>query len=133
MSKKEYQRPPIVIAEDEHDRLISLALSALDRTPGAVDLIVELSRAKTVKRLPENVIGVGRVATFEYDGSWYRDYALVEPHQADIEQRRISVLTPVGAMLLGLSEGQSIEWTGPDDRRHKVAVEQVRTATWTAS
>ena len=30
MSKKEYQRPPIVIAE-EHERLIGLALSALDR------------------------------------------------------------------------------------------------------
>jgi regulator of nucleoside diphosphate kinase len=127
MSKKDYQRPPIIVAEDELDRLTSLALSALDRAPGAVDLFVELSRANTVERLPENVIGVGRVATFEYDGSRYRDYALVEPHQADIEQRRISVLTPVGAMLLGLSEGQSIEWTGPDDRHHKVVVEKVRT------
>jgi regulator of nucleoside diphosphate kinase len=133
MSKKEYQRPPIVIAEGEHDRLVSLALSALDRAPGAVDLFVELSRAKIVERLPDNVIGVGRVATFEYDGTWYRDYALVEPHHADIAERRISVLTPVGAMLLGLSEGQSIEWTGPDDRHHKVAVESVRPATWTAA
>ena len=126
MSKNDYQRPPIIIAEDEVDRLTSLALSALDRAPGAVDLFVELSRANTVRHLPQNVIGVGRVATFEYDGSRYSDYALVEPRDADIEQRRISVLTPVGAMLLGLSEGQSIEWTGPDDRRHKVVVENVR-------
>jgi regulator of nucleoside diphosphate kinase len=133
MSKKEYQRPSIIVAADEVDRLTDLALSALDRTPGAVDLFVELSRAKTVERLPKDVIGVGRVATFDYDGSRYRDYALVEPQYADIEQRRISVLTPVGAMLLGLSEGQSIEWTGPDDRHHKVVVEAVREAAWTAS
>jgi regulator of nucleoside diphosphate kinase len=128
MSKKEYQRPPIVVAEDEHDRLIGLALSALDRTPGAVDLFTELSRAKVVAQLPERVVGVGSVATFNYDGSTYIDYELADPHRADIGQRRISVLTPVGAMLLGLSEGQSIEWVGPDDRDHKVAVEKVRSA-----
>lgn len=126
MSKQEYQRPPIVIAEDEHDRLISLALSALDRAPGAVDLFTELSRAKTVPKLPGHVVGVGSVATFQFDGSTYRDYEVVDPHRADIGQRRISVLTPVGAMLLGLSEGQSIEWVGPDKRPHKVFVEKVR-------
>jgi regulator of nucleoside diphosphate kinase len=126
MSKQDYQRPPIVVAEDEHERLVSLALSALDRTPGAVDLFTELARAKTVANLPEHVVGVGSVATFEYDGSTYRDYELVDPNRADIAEGRISVLTPVGAMLLGLSEGQSIEWVGPDKRRHKVSVEKVR-------
>jgi len=128
MSKKDYKRPPIVIAEDEHERLTNLALAALDRAPGAVDLFVELSRAKTVKALPEHVVGVGSVATFEYDGSSYREYELVDPHRADITERRISVLTPVGAMLLGLTQGQTIEWVGPDDRTHKVVVENVRAA-----
>ncbi len=128
MSKKDYKRPPIVIAEDEHERLTNLALAALDRAPGAVDLFVELSRAKTVKALPEHVVGVGSVATFEYDGSSYREYELVDPHRADITERRISVLTPVGAMLLGLALGQTIEWVGPDDRTHKVVVGHVRAA-----
>ena len=128
MSKKDYKRPPIVIAEDEHERLTSLALAALDRAPGAVDLFVELSRAKTAKALPEHVVGVGSVATFAYDGSSYREYELVDPHRADITERRISVLTPVGAMLLGLSQGQTIEWVGPDDRAHKVVVGDVRAA-----
>jgi regulator of nucleoside diphosphate kinase len=125
MSRKDHKRPPIVIAEDEHERLTSLALAALDRAPGAVDLFVELSRAKTVKALPERVVGVGSVATFEYDGSSYREFELVDPHRADISERRISVLTPVGAMLLGLSQGQTIEWVGPDERAHKVVVENV--------
>lgn len=128
MSRKDYKRPPIVIAEDEHERLTNLALAALDRAPGAVDLFVELSRAKTVKALPEHIVGVGSVATFEYDGSSYREFELVDPHRADISERRISVLTPVGAMLLGLSQGQTIEWVGPDERAHKVVVENVRTA-----
>ena len=127
MSKK-YKRPPIIIAEDEHDRLTKLALLTLDRVAGAVDLLVELSRAKTVKVKPEDVVGIGSVATFQYDGSPYNEYELVDPHRADIGKRRISVLTPVGAMLLGLSKGQTIEWKGPDDRSHKVVVEEVRPA-----
>ena len=126
MSQQNYQRPPIVIAEEEHERLTNLALSALDRAPGAVDLFDELSRAETVATLPEHVVGIGSIATFQYDGSSYREYELVNPNRADIAQRRISVLTPVGAMLLGLSEGQTIEWVGPDQRSHKVVVEQVR-------
>ena len=128
MSSIDYTRPPIVIAEDEHDRLVNLALSALDRAPGAIDLFTELARAKVVAKLPEHVVGIGRVATFEYDGSTYHEYELVDPHRADFAQKRISVLTPVGAMLLGLSAGQSIEWMGPDNRAHKVAVAQVRVA-----
>lgn len=129
MTKQEYQRPPILVAEDEHERLTNLALSALDRAPGAVDLFTELARAKTVAKLPEHVVGVGSVATFNYDGATYREFELVDPHRADIARQRISVLTPVGAMLLGLAEGQSIEWVGPDDRPHKVAVERVSAQT----
>ncbi|MEJ0060404.1 MAG: GreA/GreB family elongation factor [Terricaulis sp.] len=128
MSKNEYQRPLIVVAEAEHERLVNLALSALDRSPGAVDLFTELSRAKVVPTLPDHVIGVGSVATFKYEGSTYVDFELVDPHRADIARQRISVVTPVGAMLLGLSEGQSIQWTGPDNRRHEVIVESVRPA-----
>jgi regulator of nucleoside diphosphate kinase len=39
---------------------------------------------------------------------------LVYPDQADAQQGRISILTPVGAALIGLSTGQSIQWR---DRR----------------
>jgi regulator of nucleoside diphosphate kinase len=39
-----------------------------------------------------------------------RTVSLVYPGEEDIDDGRISILTPVGAALLGLSEGQSIEW-----------------------
>ena len=35
---------------------------------------------------------------------------LVYPAESDIEHGRVSVLTPIGAALVGLSQGQSIEW-----------------------
>lgn len=118
-------RPPILVAEDEHQRLVDLALAAMDRTPGAADLFVELSRANTVKALPSGVIGVDSVVTFDYDGACYRDFALVDPHRADFAEGRISIITTVGAMLLGLAEGQSIAWTGENGRSHALTVIKV--------
>jgi regulator of nucleoside diphosphate kinase len=126
LSSKKDNRPPIVVADDQHERLVDLALSTMDRMPGAVVLFAELARAKTVDRLPQDAIGINSVATFEYDGARYRDYVLVEPHQADFSKGRISILTPVGAMLLGLSEGQTMEWIGEDGRTHRVTIEQVQ-------
>jgi regulator of nucleoside diphosphate kinase len=38
---------------------------------------------------------------------------LVYPPDADVTEGKISVLTPVGAALIGLSVSQSIEWQTP--------------------
>lgn len=38
--------------------------------------------------------------------------ALVFPINADISEGKISILTPTGTALIGLSVGQSIMWTG---------------------
>jgi regulator of nucleoside diphosphate kinase len=51
-----------------------------------------------------------------------RDVVLVYPHEADISLKRISVLTPVGAALIGLSIGQSIEFNTPGTRRRSLTV-----------
>ena len=42
-----------------------------------------------------------------------RTVTLVYPHEADIEAGKISVLTPIGAALIGLSTGQTIEFQTP--------------------
>ena len=50
---------------------------------------------------------------------------LVFPGEADIAQGKISILTPIGAALIGLSAGQSIDWTARDGRIHRLKVESV--------
>jgi regulator of nucleoside diphosphate kinase len=55
-----------------------------------------------------------------------REVTLVYPHQADINLNRISVLTPVGAALIGLAEGQSIEFRTPTPERRSLTVLVVR-------
>lgn len=51
-----------------------------------------------------------------------RDVVLVYPHEADISLKRISVLTPVGAALIGLSVGQAIEFRTPGLRKHSLTI-----------
>jgi len=120
------RRTPIMVAEKDHDLLTDLALAGLGKAPGAVLLFEELARAKVVSELPPFVVGIGSIASFAYNGSNYRDYELVYPQSADFANHKISVLTPVGAMLLGLAEGQLIEWTSEDGVTHHIALEQVK-------
>jgi len=119
-------RPPLYVTQEEHDRLLDLAYAALGHEPGANTLIEELTRSQVGIEAPPEVVRMHDSITFTYDGSPYRAFSLVYPNEADISARRISVLTQVGAMLLGLRPGQSIAWSGPDGRAHGLTIEAVR-------
>jgi regulator of nucleoside diphosphate kinase len=54
-----------------------------------------------------------------------RTVFLVYPHKADGSAGKISVLAPVGTALLGLSEGQAIEWGFPDGSRRRLKLLEV--------
>lgn len=54
-----------------------------------------------------------------------RTVSLVYPEQAHGSGEKISVLAPVGTALLGLSEGQAIEWDFPDGSRRRLKLLQV--------
>lgn len=120
-------RPPLFVTADEYERLLNLAYAAQDREPGADALIDELGRAQVglATETPAGVVRMHSRVSFTYDQKSYRDFALVYPHEADINAGRISVLTQVGAMLLGLQAGQSIAWTDPQGRAHQLDVEAV--------
>jgi regulator of nucleoside diphosphate kinase len=53
---------------------------------------------------------------------------LVWPQEADVEHNRISVLTSVGAALLGLRAGQSIDWPAPLGGARTLTVVRVRSS-----
>jgi regulator of nucleoside diphosphate kinase len=54
-----------------------------------------------------------------------RTVSLVYPSHADAAKGKVSVLAPVGTALLGLSEGESIEWAFPDGSRRRLTLEKV--------
>jgi regulator of nucleoside diphosphate kinase len=54
-----------------------------------------------------------------------RTVKLVYPGEADIEQGRVSILTPVGAGLIGLRVGQSISWPTRSGEERLLRIESV--------
>jgi regulator of nucleoside diphosphate kinase len=123
------RQPWIVIGDVEHERLSRLAAAAIDRTPEVASrLMSELERAEVVsiERLPKNVVTIGSTVTFMDRGGGPRKVTLVYPGEADIAEGRISVLTPVGAALIGLSTGQSITWLGLDGQERWLTVLSVK-------
>lgn len=125
------RRPPaITLARSDHERLANLAEALADRdVPTADQLAAELERARIVAddRLAPGTVRMGAVVRFSLDGAEPRTVRLVYPGEADIEKGWISVLTPVGTALIGLSAGQSIDWIGSGKRQHHLHVLEVTT------
>ncbi|WP_416798162.1 nucleoside diphosphate kinase regulator [Ciceribacter azotifigens] len=123
--------PAIVISRSEHERLSKLADMLDERDPHAAEqLAAELDRASIVEdvNMSPDVVHIGSVAEFQIDGEPSQTAELVFPGDADISRQRISVLTPVGAALLGLSAGQTIEWTARDGRMRRLTILTVKNA-----
>lgn len=113
-------RPIIHLTAVECDALSGLALSAEHSHPHtAAMLLAELDRAElcNVGDLPPQTVSMNSSIEFVDEGSGVRRVVqLVYPKDADIGAGRISILTPIGAGLIGMSAGQSILW--PDREGH---------------
>lgn len=117
--------PPIKITEDESRRLSSLANSTMELFPHVAQFLArELERATVTEENDlRGVIRMGSKVTYRDDVTGAsREIVLVYPHEANIELNRISILTPVGAALIGLSVGQRIEFETPDTRTRGLTV-----------
>ncbi len=127
MQKK--RKPSITISQTDHDRLLGLATAMEDRDPALADIMIgELERARVVKdaALPETVVRMGSTLTYTADDGEPLTVTLVYPGEADIAEGKISVATPVGTALIGLSVGQTIDWTARDGRVHRLTVTDIR-------
>lgn len=66
---------------------------------------------------------IGSWVTYEDQGSGQtREIQLVLPADADIDRRCVSVLSLVGASLLGLTIGAEFEWSDDKGRPHRLKV-----------
>ncbi len=118
--------PPITVNRRDFDRLEALLISPRWQNQAtSAALMQELERAQVLEpdQIGPEVVTMNSTVTCidETDGS-QRTLTLCYPHEADSAQGRISVLAPVGAALLGLSIGQSIDWRGPDGRPLRLRV-----------
>ena len=125
-------KPSIIVRQSEHSRLTSLALAASSRSLDVADeLLAELERASVVidDNFPADVVGIGSTVSYETDNGQTRTVTLCYPAEADIERSMVSVMTPIGVALLGLSPGQSINWSARDGHIHRLTVTSVEAIT----
>lgn len=121
--------PNITVSTADYERLTDLATASLERLPEvAEELLSEMERAKIVKdgSVPDDVVRMGSTVTFRSDDGRERTETLVYPVDEDSDAHKISVMTPVGAALIGLAVGQSISWTARDGRKHQLTVVKVK-------
>ena len=113
-TRKKAKRPPIHMIDTQADSLTELALGKEEQLPQVCELLLEEINRATIHsaaKIPADVVTMQATVTFVDEGTGAnRTVQLVYPGEADISAGRISILTPVGAGLIGLREGQSITW-----------------------
>ena len=121
--------PPIQITRLDADRLDALLdMPSARQLPGLDALRVELERADVVEpaAIPADVATMNSRIKFVEDASGKTfELTLVYPKDMDSSGKTISILAPVGSALLGLSQGDEIEWPKPGGGMTKVKIEQI--------
>lgn len=121
--------PRLVLGIEDYGKLMAIASSVTGPTADVADqLIIELDRARIVAqaKLPEDAVRMGSIVTFTTNDAQQRQLQLVYPGEADINAGKVSVLTPIGAALIGLRQGQTIPWSSRDGRDLILTVVDVR-------
>jgi len=125
---EEEVRPPIVITDTDKPQLYKLAKSALNKMPRVADeLLIELERAAVSPdpAVPGNVVRMKSYVRFVTDKGTEHVLQLVYPEDADIIRGRLSILSPIGTALIGLSEGHTMVWTDREGARRTLTVIEV--------
>jgi len=118
--------PPLVLASSIIDRLRGVAHAAMRHEPEiAEQLLAEIERADVAspEAIPATVVGIGNWVTYQDMSSGsIRPIQLVLPHETHTASQRISVVSPIGAALIGLSVGQVMKWHLHDQQVRQLMV-----------
>lgn len=126
MHTSELQKPTVFVAETEFDRLANLAAGS--HAAGAELLAEELDRAVVVdeSETPQPFVRLNSwVEYVDLLSGRTRTVQVSLPEAADMDENRVSVVTPVGAALIGLTAGASFGWTMKDGRPRVLTIVRV--------
>lgn len=109
------QLNPVVLTEEDY-RLLKPYTGSLQGNSEEMSLAYELSRAVIVPSyaFPKHGIRLNsRVSVLDMSTQKVLEFTIVLPEHADIRQQKISVLTPMGAALIGLRQSEEVQWKVP--------------------
>lgn len=103
----------VVMTEEDYNLLKPYA----NKTPGSeMSLANELGRAVIVKKdaFPPKCIRINSsVQILDIETGKTMKFTLVMPEHADMKQQKVSVLSPIGAALIGFRESEEVVWKVP--------------------
>ena len=86
----------------------------------ADDLIAELKKAKLVSKdeFPANVVRLNSTVRIKpEDKDYVMELKIVTPDKADIKERKISIMSPIGTALIGFRQGENVKWQVPSGKK----------------
>ena len=123
------ERPAVIMSTQDADRLERLLESLPSGAfPGKAELEAELERAEVVEpeAIPDNVVTMNSTVKFHVQASGEEfSMTLVYPHGMDESGQTLSILAPVGSALLGLTQGDTIEWPKPGGGTLQVHIDEI--------
>lgn len=124
----------LVIEKKEYvllKRLMNLSGYYKDKTlrTSVMKLVGEMESARICDEsdMPEDVIRFNTTVTIVSEGGWHRKFKLVMPMDSDVKNNKISILTPMGAAVIGYCEGDTLIWEFPSGEQ-KLTIEKVEQA-----
>lgn len=131
-------QPHIIVCREDFDRLQRVIEQHGDGRIAAMAeaLDLELARAQIVPRaqLPETVVAMNSTVVFvDEEIGARREVSLCYPEEVRSVSGALSVLSPIGSALLGLSVGQSIDWPIHDGGHRRLTIVAVSGAESRAS
>jgi len=117
----------IYITRNDHKKLIDLINKKWPHDDYDEALLTELKRAVVIEpqKVPGDVITMNSLVVFyDIESKSKLEYWLVFPEDADISQKKISVLSPIGCALLGYRIGDIISVQTPKGEK-KLKVEKI--------
>jgi regulator of nucleoside diphosphate kinase len=122
----------LVLTRDDYRLMTSLlnhrwGKTAVDRK-NVEDLKTELKKATLVStdNFPADVVRLNSKVTIKAeDKNETMEVMLVTPDKANISEKKISILAPIGTALLGFRKGQKIKWQVPAGKKTFTILEVV--------
>lgn len=114
----------LILLKEDYELLLSYLKGMYGKTSfdrrNAEELLNELKRAKLVtkKDFPADAIRINSNVQVKTEGTdEIMEFMLVTPDKANIRDRKISVMAPVGTALIGFRKGQRVKWKVPAGKR----------------
>lgn len=122
----------LILLKDDYNVMKSLMVNSHTKTlydrRNVEELSAELRKAMVVgiDEFPADAVRLNSTVKLRTgDRNEIMELTLVTPDKADIKERKISIMAPIGMALIGFRKGQTVKWQVPAGKKRFTIVEVI--------